>query len=367
MKNGHERSRLVGLHLLGLGSVAAFSSGCVITVDEQPRAEPGDGGVDGAAPSVQEATLWYAGKRLWSVPSDALAGDGTSVRPLDVDALDVAVRDGHVWLITSETSLARYPSSSIERAIDDEGAPVPDLVLRSAALTHATNLVIAPGGELWVVNAGSPQDSDEADGELLRFELPADARGETEIEPSAVVHAARPGDHYKLGSLAFDSAGALWVTSFTGILRYDAPGDLSGDTRPTPGAVLEKDGFRENVYFYSVAFDAQGALWAASGDGYHYLASVSRFEQPEGWSGRISPEASATLAGVRDALPAGGLAFDADGALWLANYSSLSRYDSPGDLSGWVEDEPAVRISLMGDAAPALHAHLVLASAPKQE
>jgi hypothetical protein len=131
-----------------------------------------------------------------------------------------------------------------------------------------------------------------------------------------------------------------------------------------PGAVIDKRGFTNDIYFYSIAFDPSGALWAASGDGFHYLTSVTEFKNPGALTGRSSPAAAATIQGALDVLPAGGLAFDRAGNLWEAISGSILMYSGTGALSGTVSPAPATTLTVTGQAVPTTNSHLVFFPSP---
>jgi ligand-binding sensor domain-containing protein len=198
----------------------------------------------------------------------------------------------------------------------------------------------------------------------VRFDITGGLSGMLDLAPTVRITSATAGDLFQIGNIAFDRAQNLWVTSFVGLLRFDDPGSQSGDVALTPGAVIEKDGYAKNLYFYSVAFDAGGALWAASGDGLHYLTSVTEFKDPASLLGRSSPAAAATITGDADLLPAGGLAFDGAGNLWMATGESIVMYSGPPELSGIVSPAPAITLKVAGRAAPTTNSHLVFFPPP---
>jgi hypothetical protein len=207
--------------------------------------------------------------------------------------------------------------------------------------------------------AGAPPD-----GSIVRFDIPNGMSGVQNLAPTARITSTKAGDLFEIGNIAFDAAQNLWVTSFAGLVRFDNPRSKSGDVAVSPGAVIDKSGYKNDIFFYSVAFDAAGSLWASSGDGLLYLTSVSEFKEPGSLRGRSSPAAAATIKGTADALPAGGLAFDADGNLWQANAGAILMYSAPQNLSGTVNPTPAVTLTVTGHAAPTTNAHLMFFPRP---
>ena len=163
--------------------------------------------------------------------------------------------------------------------------------------------------------------------------------------------------------MAFDSAGNLWITSYAGIVRFDGVQRLGGAVTASPTAVIAKVGFAGNIYFYGLAFDANGALWASAAIG-DALNSVVKFASPGSLSGSSSPVPDVTIAGVGDWLPAGGLAFDPRGNLWAAASNAIIEYADPGRMSGSVVPAASATMSVFNDAAPTLYSHLVFFPAP---
>jgi ligand-binding sensor domain-containing protein len=292
---------------------------------------------------------------------------------------DVAFDEfGNAWVVGSASSDVfripaaelRFPAVARQRATSAQ----PDLVIRSAALVNPGNLAFDASGALWVADRGSmgsgggpagAAGAGTSEGAIIRFEIPrglganANANAILELAPAARITSSKVGDLFQIGSIAFDGAQNLWLTSFVGLLRFDAPGALSGDVARAPDAVIEKSGYAHDRYFYSAAFDADGALWAASGDGLHYLTSVTKFTDPGLLQGRSSPGPAAMITGDADLLPAGGLAFDRAGNLWMATGESIVMYSNPRALRGVANPAPAVALKVAGRAAPTTNTHLV--------
>lgn len=138
---------------------------------------------------------------------------------------------------------------------------------------------------------------------------------------------------------------AVWANA--AIHRYDAAQlDAGGAILPSltilPSTV--STGTSSVVSFedgYGIAFDSAGNLWIASFSN----SAVTRYANPSGLTGVQRPAPAAVLLGYHDAGFAGGttailgpngLAFDSAGSLWVANWSNntAARYDSPGAISG---------------------------------
>ncbi len=338
--------------------------------------------------------LWYGGVALCGLGHEQLqAGanatpDMVVTTPMLKTISDVALdANGNAWVVGSGSDYVfRFAAAAVRppAVMPMKSTPVePDLVIRSPALKSPGNLAFDASGSLWVANrppAGATMPDGGAmpdaatmtpdggampsDGSIVRFDIPSGASGMQDLSPIARITSATAGDLSNIGNIAFDRAQNLWLTSFVGLLRFDDPRSKSGDVVLAPGAVIDKTGYANNIYFYSVAFDAKGALWATSADGLHYLTSVTEFKNPGLLGGRSSPVAAATIMGVADRLPAGGLAFDTAGNLWQANNDSILMYSGPGDLSGSVNPTPAITIKVMGVATPTTNSHLAFFPLP---
>jgi len=311
----------------------------------------------------ESGRLWYAGSRAICgfTPSQLTTGSDENPAILVTSGAttvfsDVALDEaGDVWATDSDgDELLRFPAASLKSS----GRVEPDLVLRSSALHRPGNLAFDRDGRLWVANRPIVADGGCDAGSILRFDALPTSGGTQEIGPSLRLGAATREDLLCLGAIAFDASGNLWATSYAGILRFDDPGGLSGDVALAPGAVISVAGY-ENYSFYTVAFDAGGALWAAAQTGGFNLTSVVKFTDPGSLSGVSRPDPAVVIEGEPELFPAGGLAFDAEGDLWLATADAVLEYADPGALSGAVNPAPAMVLSVRNEAAPSLYGHLV--------
>jgi ligand-binding sensor domain-containing protein len=321
-------------------------------------------------PGGATGALWYAGRAVCAFTNGQLATSRTEMPgivatspPLTAFS-DVALdRDGNVWAVgVGADEVLRFPAA----ALTGSGVVGADLVIRSPALRSPGNLVFDASGNLWVANRRGGTDSvPTSDGSIVRFDRPQPLRGNQDLTPSVRIRSTQQGALYLLGAIAFDTTGNLWATSYSGILRYDHPGNLTGEVVPDPGLVIQNAGYLpESVYFYTIAFDASGALWAAAQTSGFSLTSVMKFANAGKLSGSTSPSPEVTITGELDLLPAGGLAFDGDGSLWLATADAILKYSNPGELSGTVNPMPTVKLGVFNEASPALHARLTFSAPP---
>ena len=322
----------------------------------------------GACGSSARGELWYAGTALCGFTHDQLGKSNSSYPAILVTSQsfsafsDVAVdANGNVWAVgVGSNEVLRFPAGAVGRA----GKATPDLVIRSAALQSPGNLVFDKNGNLWVANQQTDTGTGLSDfGSIIRFDRPQSLSGTQNLAPAVQIRTSSASDLFRLGAIAFDAAGSLWVTSFAGMLRFNDPQGRSGQVTVDPDAVIAISGYPNNVYFYAMAFDGSGALWAAAASGAS-LNSIMKFSNPGPLSGRSSPRPVVTIAGPGDILPAGGLAFDHNGNLWTANGAAILMYTRPDALSGDVDPAPAITLNVFNQASPSLNAHLIFHPRP---
>jgi ligand-binding sensor domain-containing protein len=179
--------------------------------------------------------------------------------------------------------------------------PTTELTTPSARLFTLLGVAFDPAGNLWIAS--------EDDSLLLSF--PAEAlAGTGERTPGTVI---APVDRSLVGpvALAFDARDRLWVANRRNgtVVRYDAS-QLAAGGSVAPAVVLRVPGNPSGL-----AFDAAGSLWI----------SDSRFQWIIKYPAaqlETSGAPAATFALTRQAsslVNPGGLVFDAEGTLWVAN------------------------------------------------
>jgi hypothetical protein len=336
--------------------------------DSQAGSDAGAGGVGSAGYPELPAELWYGGVSLCGFASDQLTASGTQdpAVKLAIPSLaavsDVALdARGNAWVIgVGSDTLFRFPAESLMK----KSAMTPDLQLTSSSLANPGSLVFDAKGGLWIATRPPIKNGKVSEGAVLRFDVPADATGALDLEPSAELSSPVMGDFTEIGSLAFDAAQNLWLASFAGLMRFDDPTALTDSIEREPDARIDKSGY-DNIQFYSIAFDRDGALWVTSADGLHYLTSIIKFDDPGSLEGVAIPKPAATIKGAADLLPAGGLAFDSLGNLWTATSAAIFEYKKPGSLQGDVNPDPDVALSVKGAAGPTTYSHLTFYPPPE--
>ena len=198
-------------------------------------------------------------------------------------------------------------------ASDDLGAtgsPTPRVVIGPGAeLANPTALAFDADGRLWVGNRGNAT--------VVGF-TPDQLAASGNPTPAVTLRDDGSGDLDGPDGLAFDAGGQLWVASrFRDLLlAYADPGSLSGDATVSADVRIANDDAAPTLSAPAgLAFDAEGGLWVANAD----AAGVVRFDAA---SLRVSgtPRPAVTLASDgADLVAPGGLAFDADGDLWVSN------------------------------------------------
>ena len=157
--------------------------------------------------------------------------------------------------------------------------------------------------------------------------------------------------------VAFDADGNLWVANgATNTVVMFSPAQLAADdTEMLDAAVTIRADAKGSLNNPTgVAFDADGNLWVSNTDSH----TVVKFTPTQlAVSGKPTPDvtisatARAILGPSVSLYSPEGLAFDSSGDLWVANVptqatlSSLVRFSGVGDLSGDVSPDPATTIA----------------------
>ena len=321
-----------------------------------------------AGPTHAPARLWYAGAGLDAFTGTQVASSNDAgpeylvITDTDTNFHDVAFdAQGNLWALPVSGTKGGRPDRIIRvpaAGLASGSLTLPDLVITSAALASPESLAFDANGALWVLNFSGTSPSV---GSIVRFDHPGAQAGEVSLAPSATIgpgaSAAERQVFSQMSGLAFDAAGNLWFSAIGDVARLDAPAALTGAVTASPAAILTSG----DDAFDSIAFDAGGALWITGAGGGFFAVRVA---SPGALSGtaRVSPAAKLQLPS-ETTLFAGGMAFDATGALWIAMSDRILSIAAAGALSGEVTPVPAIVLKLSA-AFPDLSSKLVLRPTP---
>jgi hypothetical protein len=308
-------------------------------------------------PTLGSGYLWFAGSDVNAFTQDqTLAsnskGPAITLQPATFTGTyhDLAFdSEGNLWTVPiTGDQIMRVPSGSLNFA-----RPSPDLTITSSALKSPQTIAFDSAGNLWVNNFNG---SGTAVSSIVRFDGIRDMpQGNYMMNPGVTIG---PGtDHAMVQSfteglsLAIDKAGSLWFGSIGSLMRFDSPSSLQGNVTAAPSATLTT-----GDSYGSIVFDATGALWVtATNVGYFVL----RIDDPSSLHGAMTatPAARVSLAG-ESANFAGGMAFDSDGALWVAMSNRIIKLADPSSMMGNVTPGPDVTLGLPSSSFPDLASKL---------
>ncbi len=144
-------------------------------------------------------------------------------------------------------------------------------------------------------------------------------------------------------AVAVDGAGTLWVADTNGRIYGYRASQLTGSGPSAPAVTI--DASQYGGYLYGLAFDASGDLWVAGcpSPGSELLMYTPA-QLAAGGVQAAAVEIGADPGGSLDCPT--GLAFDASGALWVANFFGNTVVEfSPGQLLRSGSPTPAVTLS----------------------
>lgn len=281
---------------------------------------------DGIAPGRYQARLKETRKRVLEPYVDVIIAGSVEGAPATVNAdgggrITVRYRkepgSGRVWIpIAAEDKVLSFTGEELHGG----GAPSYTLPMPAGSSPDA---VAFRRGDLFVSLAGA--------GEILGFDVMAIAQpGEPPAPKVTIRNLARPS------AIAFDSSGDLFVaeTASRSVSRF-----AGIDEAPKRKSMILLDGTPR-----ALAFNEAGTLFVATSDPpavvvYSGAALAGTTPAPQG-----------AIAGPKTGLTApSGLAFDADGGLWVSNgeQSPAVRFDAAVVLGieGAVDAEPAATLA----------------------
>jgi sugar lactone lactonase YvrE len=212
---------------------------------------------------------------------------------------------GAMWIANQGGSLARYGAGQLIAS----GSPAPDGLLNPGAGVGPQGMAFDKGGNLWVI--------DNANNKLLKFSS-AKLGGTGAITPDVII-SDNNGALNEVYAMAFAPDGSLVVSNVAAststrnltstLVRY-APKQIAQSGNPAPALILDIQ-FNRPEGARGIAFDAQGDLWVGTtGDLLRY--SAAQIAQ----TGNVVFDAATRVRSPQGG--ASGLAFDASGNLWVS-------------------------------------------------
>jgi sugar lactone lactonase YvrE len=292
------------------------------------------------------------GRKIWLAGSDGLrklADNASLLEPANLAAGLFKAPSAAIMDKAGNLYVANRGNSTLTRfsvaALQSSNA-LPQYTLSSTAINEPTAVALDAAGNLWVANYG--------DNTLARFDRTAlePLGGASTLSPKPNLVVKGEGEVLRgLWGAAFNNAGDLFVSLFDQeeLLRIPAA-KLNG---PSPVVIKENEVFRvENLTGpKGLAFDASGKLWVAEFTGGALIGVGNAFNQP---LEAIQRHLSITILGkLNRNTPTekpiekfSNLAFDKEGQIWaVTETGTLARFKPPA-ASGVDIQSPSAAFSL---------------------
>jgi len=272
---------------------------------------------------LEPTQLLTSGNRT---PATAISTSSADLSDLNGIAFDA---DGTMWVTSQDNSvLVAFAPASLTRSGSAAAAIV--ISATNGSLSAPTGLAFDRQHRLWVANSGN--------GTIVRFD-PAQLRSSGSPVPTVTISGLGEPT-----ALAFDAAGSLWVSdgrrnkvaSF-GEDQLDASGFLA--PRVVLSALAASLAIPEGI-----AFDADGNLWVGN-VGNQTIVAFSPTQLAAG--GTLDPHVVLSSNAGSLSIPAG-LAFDADGSLWVMGGTGALEKFPKTVLNATGAPAPGVRIDVTG-------------------
>jgi sugar lactone lactonase YvrE len=206
--------------------------------------------------------------------------------------------------------------------------PATGITTSSAALFDLNGIAFDTNGTMWVTS--------ESDSTLVAFAPTSLSRSGSSA--AAVVVATNNSSLSAPIALAFDRKHRLWVANSENgtLVRFD-PAQLAASGSPVPAVTISGLGRPAGL-----AFDAAGSLWVSDSR----RAKLASFSEAQlDTSGFLVPRVVISALAASMATPSG-IAFDADGNLWVGNIGNQTVVAfSPAQLAATGTPAPTVVLS----------------------
>ncbi len=265
------------------------------------------GGPNAAVAFDKQGNLWSlssVNNTLLEFPPSQLAKSGAATpsagitASLDRPASLAFDRDGNLWVANlGNDTIVMYTAYQLGNVTN----PSPGLVISantsgfSPSLHGISSLAFDQGGNLWVLNASTPET-------LVQFTPDQLMRSGKPVPAVTINTSLQAGSE-----IAFDALGNLWVTDYGGsaVLKYTAA-QLAQSGGPSPAATIHAmNGSVSNPA--GLAFDSSGNLWVAN-VGNNTLVEFAADQLPTTPSAD-SPDTASVITGVSN-LSFGSIAFN---------------------------------------------------------
>jgi sugar lactone lactonase YvrE len=262
---------------------------------------PGSGGLwvaNAGAKTVVQYTAGQLGSATSAPPATAI---GTRADYNEGVAFDA---NGNLWVTQAALSNAvlEYTASQLSAS----GTPTPAVTLSGGSLDVPIGLAFDASGNLWVANLAASS--------VVEFTV-SQLASSGSATPAVALSASSGSLNGPVG-LAFDASGNLWVANNgpNTVVEFTVS-QLAATGSPTPAVTLSATA-GSIASPQSIAFDAHGNLWLANGGD----TTVVAFS-PSQLASTGTPTPAVTLSATAGSLNGPeGLAFDASGNLWVANF-----------------------------------------------
>jgi sugar lactone lactonase YvrE len=224
------------------------------------------------------------------------------------NAAGIAFQNGNMWVTTFDNTVLEFSSKQLKKLSEDP-APAPVVTITSSSFGFILTCVVDKRGNLWIADS-------KIDG-VHEFSKAQLAGGSSNVTPAVTI----TSDELASPAFAtFDKKGNLWVTSEGNnrIVEFTVD-QLTGNGATVPAVIISSPSLNGPG---QAQFDRKGTLWVTNA----LNSTVTGFTKDQ-LTASGSPVAavilSATAVDSTVSLDTPwGLQFDAQGNLWVFNYTS---------------------------------------------